>query len=340
MKPKTMARWVCVALLLIAVAASARGGDSLTVAVFDFQSRDKELTELGQLAADLVRVELSTADGLRTVTREEMEKVLGELKLAMAGVTSEAAPQVGNLLGAQVLVLGRVFALNGKVFVTVKVVGVETGRVYGEKVSGPRDAAEAMATELGAKVIGLIDKGRDRLVAKVQLERDQLAALKKALGDGKLPRVFVYVREEVIGQRVPDPAAQTEISYILKKMGCEVVKDRNGELARWADRYDATGAKAAPPSSASVDLILIGEAFAEFAARTGDLLSSRARIELEAIDPATGKMLATDRETGSAVDLSEQVAAKSALQKVAAEITRRLLPQVVSAWRKERRAQK
>jgi len=45
-------------------------------------------------------------------------------------------------------------------------------------------------------------------------------------------------------------------------------------------------------------------------------------------------VLATDRETHVAVDLAEQIAAKTALQEGAAKLASRLIPEAVSGWRK------
>jgi hypothetical protein len=52
-------------------------------------------------------------------------------------------------------------------------------------------------------------------------------------------------------------------------------------------------------------------------------------VELKILDKATGKVLGVDRQTCVAIDLSEQIAAKNALQKAAQELGERLIPQAV-----------
>jgi hypothetical protein len=82
------------------------------------------------------------------------------------------------------------------------------------------------------------------------------------------------------------------------------------------------------------DVYLTGEGFCEVAWRVGGLISVRARVELKAVDRKTGKVIAVDRQTVLAVDLSEQVAGKSALQAAAADLAERLLPKIVPPVKK------
>jgi hypothetical protein len=74
---------------------------------------------------------------------------------------------------------------------------------------------------------------------------------------------------------------------------------------------------------------LVGEAFSELGMRKGNLISCKARVELKAIQKSTGKILAIDRQTSVAVDLSEQIAAKSALQKAAQVLAPRFLDTMI-----------
>ena len=74
----------------------------------------------------------------------------------------------------------------------------------------------------------------------------------------------------------------------------------------------------------------MGEGFSEFAMRHGNLVSVKARLEVKAVDRQTDKVIAMDRQTAVVVDLTEQIAGKSALQKAAAEIAERLLPKLVT----------
>jgi hypothetical protein len=64
--------------------------------------------------------------------------------------------------------------------------------------------------------------------------------------------------------------------------------------------------------------------------RKGNLVSCKGRVEMKAIDKTTGNVLFIDRQTSVAVDLSEHLAGKTALQDAAAKLTERMLPKLVS----------
>jgi hypothetical protein len=52
----------------------------------------------------------------------------------------------------------------------------------------------------------------------------------------------------------------------------------------------------------------------------------KARLEVKALDRASGKVLAVGRQTSVAVDLAEHIAGKTALQDAAVSIAERILP--------------
>src|SRR5262245_20856537 len=82
----------------------------LSVAVFDFESKEESVKELGSKVSALLNAHLSTDPNLITVERAELEKALGEQELGLSGtVTTETAAKVGHLTGAKILVTGKLF---------------------------------------------------------------------------------------------------------------------------------------------------------------------------------------------------------------------------------------
>lgn len=327
---------VLLTILLVCVPLAVYAAEPVTVAMFDFQSKDKGLAEMGVLLRNLIEIDLSKSEGLRLVTRTEIDKILEEQKVGLAGITDEAAPQIGKLLGAQVMIVGQVFTVGDQVITTARLFGTETSRAYSEKVSGNATEVEKMAGELAAKIVAIITERGDTLLAKVHLTTDQITEIKNKIGAENLPKVFVSIREQIVQLPTIDPAAQTEFEYLLLKTGFEVQKDKSGELKTWAEAYPREGGKVAPPPVGTVDLLIVGEGISEFTSRNGDLVSFRARLEVEILSPTTGKVLVADRETFTALDLSNQIAGKTSLQEAAARMAVRILPEAVAKWREEK----
>src|SRR5256884_9583175 len=100
----------------------------------------------------------------------------------------------------------------------------------------------------------------------------------------------------LFGPQVIDPAAETELSLILKESGFNLVDDKSPEKA---------------------DIEITGDAFSAFGMRKGNLISCKARIEVK-VHKRPGEVLAVDRQGSVAVDITEQTAAKNSLQQAAA----------------------
>jgi hypothetical protein len=298
------------ALLLVA-GASARAATSpvLTVAVFDFESKDEAVRDQGPKVAALVNAHLSAEPQIITVERAELEKVLGEQELGLAGTANpETAAKVGQLTGAKVLVTGRVFKADGQTCIVAKVIGTETSRVYGAMVQGGSSAKLAdLAADLAQQIARSLSAKGDTLVAKVETREERIARLKKALDGKKLPVVSVKIPEQHFGRPVIDPAAQTELSVILQQCGFTLADS------------DST-------NRATVEIT--GDACSAYGMQKGNLISCKSRIELKARDVATGNILAVDRQTSVGVDVAEQTAAKTALENAANVLAERLIPKL------------
>jgi TolB-like protein len=294
---------------LVPAAHSASANEQpLTVAIFDFESKDEAVRDLGPKVATLLNASLSAEPQIITVERAELEKVLGEQELGLSGTVSpDTAAKVGHLTGAKVLVTGRVFKADKELVIVAKIIGTETSRVYGELVQGTAATSITdLSTELAKKIAATVTQKGDTLVAKVESREDRITRIKKSLKDGKLPAVSVRIGERHFGQPVIDPAAETELGLILKECGFTLVDDKSKEKA---------------------DVEITGDAFSAFGLRKGNLISCKARIELKA-QKRTGEILVVERQTSVAVDIAEQTAAKTALQEAAAELAERLVPKL------------
>jgi hypothetical protein len=296
------------AIVLACAAFTSVAADVLTVAVFDFESKDENVRDLGPKVATLLNATLSAEPNLILVERAELEKVLGEQELGLSGtVSADTAAKVGNLTGAKVLVTGRVFKVDKETMIVAKVIGTETSRVYGEMVKGTTAASISdLSAELAKKIATTVTQKGETLVAKVVTREERIAKIKKAFKTDKLPSVAVKIAERHFGGPVIDPAAETELGSILQECGFKLADDK---------------------SSDKPDLEITGEAFSAFGLRKGNLISCKARVEIKA-RKANGDIVTVDRQTSVAVDIAEQMAAKTALQNATLELAERLLPRL------------
>jgi len=284
---------IAFALLSAPLRAQENEQPPLSAAVLNFQDGSNELEGVGASVSALMQVQLTVHSDAMLVERAELNEVLAEQELTLSGgVTPAQAAKVAQLTGAEVLVTGRVFAVQDRIHIVAKVISASTSRVFGATAAYDQgkpldDAVEKLATDV-AKI--LKEKSADLHGGKSLEER--VAANMKVLMENREPgKIYVNIPEAVVSTTVPDPAAATELARTFEQIGWQSVK-----------------------SAEEADLVIRGEAFAESAIRRGNLWFTRARLEIKAYD-AKNNVILTDRVVCGNVDLAQTVGAKGALQK-------------------------
>ena len=293
--------------------AQAQDGAVYPAAIFPFNERGNGVRDFGPKISDLLFASLVINPELILVDRTDMKKILGELELNLSGaVKADEANKIGQMTGAKILISGTVIQVDKSIYLVARIVGTETSRILGASIKGKIDDELApMVEKLAEKVAETITKQSDKLVAKQVPKKDRIAELKKKIKGDDLPSVFVKIKERHIGMATIDPAAQTEVEKFAAEVGFPVIDAKAGNKGQAA-------------------IYIAGEGFSEFASRRDNLVAVKARVEIKAIDRKTGKVIASDRQTALAVDLTEQIAGKTALQQAAAILAERILPKLTS----------
>jgi curli biogenesis system outer membrane secretion channel CsgG len=176
-----------------------------------------------------------------------------------------------------------------------------------------------------AQVITGSGGGKGDIVKLLEGEKGGISTQPSEPGKKPKMRIMVVIPEIHITRKIPDPAGETEIIRKLLEKGFDVVDQQMVA----AIRYEEIVSKAIKDEKVAVaigrdygaDVIIIGEAFSEFVGRLpGDMISCRARVEARAIKVDTGSIIGSDGRHGSGLDISENVAAKKALQQAASEL--------------------
>ncbi|MDA8130779.1 MAG: ankyrin repeat domain-containing protein [Elusimicrobia bacterium] len=114
--------------LIVSLLRSYTGGAN-TIAVAGFSYADGHESSDGKIVAERFTTELIKRRQLKVVERKEIEKVLSELKLQNAGtIDPESAKNIGHMLGADLLVIGGIVELPGRVLeLNIRLASVESG---------------------------------------------------------------------------------------------------------------------------------------------------------------------------------------------------------------------
>ena len=167
MKTQSIAAWGFALLAPLVLTGGGEANDPVpasarlqTIAILDFDSGAAD-PERGAQVATLLSALIEPGGEYELVERQELESLLREASLGQAGlVSADDAARVGQLIGADVLVTGRVFLMDNKLFIAAKIMGVETGRVFTELATADD------ATNISEAVGQLAEKIHRRVVAR------------------------------------------------------------------------------------------------------------------------------------------------------------------------------
>lgn len=335
-------------------AQAATAAAPVTVAVLGFEATgglaDPAGAGLSDLMSEVLEAMLSGQEGVSVVNRSALGSALAEQAVNLGATTDPArAVAIGHVVGAKLLVTGRAFELGESRVVTARVIGTETTRTRSVMVRNSLDTPlDAMVFQAAEEMVALLAEHASELVAQAPAEDPIPALVAKLTAElaarpsaASPPVVAVIIPEEhvrgpvtvaelalaagVVPGVVPDPAVETEIKKVLIDAGV-VVRDLQGNaLADWIEGFEAGGSTSWPRSLEGVDLVVVGEGFSEGAGSMGRLRFASARAEINVVQRSDGRIVLADRVTTRGVDLAEQVAGKTALEKAGRHLAAELL---------------
>lgn len=305
---------------------------SISIAIIDFESKAPGNPEIGKQIGDILTARLSIYDQFRLVERQKLEDLLREAQLNLSGaVDSDQAIKVGKIVGARIMVFGRAFPVDKDLYIVAKIVGVETSQVKGVMAKG---SLEGNLSDVIGQVVEKLAEGLEewapQLLPKTEVLQSRIAVLKKQLAGRQLPKVAVVIPETHINREVADPAAETEIRKLFQEVGFTVIETSRKFSSEWARAFSEDPGDQNWKDFADADIVVAGEGFSEFGTRLGGLVSCSARLEVQAVDRQSRRVIISERTTRRAVDLSEAIAGKTALQTAGHELAIKLIERIAS----------
>lgn len=143
-------------ILLLFLASALYGTDPkvLSVLYFNNTTMNKDYSWLSRGLPDMLNTGLSRSENVRVVDREDLQRVLNEQKLALAGLTDEkSAIKVGKLLNANLLVRGSYIIQGDTVRIDARIIDTETGQMKSAEQTGKTSDLFALVKDLTEKIL-------------------------------------------------------------------------------------------------------------------------------------------------------------------------------------------
>ena len=155
------------------------------------------------------------------------------------------------------------------------------------------------------------------------------------------PKIAVYVPEQHLQGRIPDPAGETAIVKSLINAGFSQVTEVGSRLTV-SNPLKMTAAEMTNAAKQfGVDIIIVGEAFSEGLGdaaqwlpgnQRSNMQACRARVEAKMFIVRTGQIIAADGKIASGMDVSQAVASKKALSTAGQQMGEYLVQQITGLY--------
>lgn len=276
-------------------------------AIFPFDARGKDVSDMGLVVSDMIFKELTKDSQFLLVDSAAAKKATDATALERSNdVDVKEASQVGQELGAQLVVVGSVVQTEETIYLIAKIISTENTHVLGANVKGkPGDNLAVLAEALAEKISEKIDSERPMLLAPVHSLEDRSSALNATLGAVPRPDLILTVQEHHVGDANVDAVVEVDMQRIFTSCGFSVTNTM-------ADSVD---------TGINVDV----KAVSEVALQRSDVVSVRAWVECKVTDRASKKTVVDVRQFAVGVGAKEADAATQGLLKAADLIERHVV---------------
>jgi len=319
-----------------------------------------EMGDATSTLRELLLERLANAHNVRLVERARVDEAAKELSLGQSGlVRAETAGALGRLVGARILVAGRLMHEPSQWVMTARLIDAETSEIAAIRAEASEAAGlPALAETAGTILAERLSSFGGRNEPAADGVETQITALRESLTGRALPRVVVSIPECHAGRWAPDTACENEVIRVLTQVGFTVM-DVGSFITRqpsswWLDIFHGQaegrdgveiGVRQGWRSTGDIlhdarlekirqnaDVLVIGEAFSEQAGEQLGFKSCRGRMALKALDTATEQVAAAVDADAAAADTAELIAGKAAVRKAGTTAALELARQLAAYW--------
>ncbi len=160
--------------------------EKVTIAISDFENSTGlySNSELEKSVPEMLKTDLSQYEKIIVLERSKIQTVFQEHALIQSGVINpEQAQKAGELVGARFVLTGEISKVGERYRLDTHLVDVESGKVFGEKVTGPDlNSLESMVRVMANNIfVNLTSEGERKSQVKI---RDYYAPWVLAAGVG------------------------------------------------------------------------------------------------------------------------------------------------------------
>jgi hypothetical protein len=259
----------------------------------------------------MVASQLHASPQITLVDVDRLSALSAEKGLALDSPLSDVDCRlIASQAGAEIFITGSARKIDGEVVVHARIAGVHTTR--SEEVllsSSLMGRLRPLIARLGEDILRTISlEGEDLLVEPPPPETDYSLSCDQ-FDRRNLPSIFLDIHESYGGDGRAPSTSEEELLRFFKACGFEVAKARR-----------------------EAEIIVFGKAVGGKEARGGGSPTSTVDVELRAVAPAMGRLLAVARVTHSVGDRPDSPTGTAAFREAAAAVAPDFLGRMVESW--------
>ena len=293
------------------VSGAPAADGTYTAALFPFHAEDGDPTTLERTVTEMVASQLQTSTRIILVDSTRLSALAVEKGLDLSSPLSTGDRRlIAGQAGAEILISGSTRKIDGEVVILARIAGVHTTRSEEVLLSSYlMGRLRPLIARLGEDILRTINlEGGDLLVEPPPPDADYTLSCDQ-FDRRSLPSIFLDIRESYSGDGKTASTSEAELLRLLDACGFEVAKARR-----------------------EAEIIVFGKGVGGKETRGGESPTSTVDVELRAVAPAKGELLAVARITHSARDRPDSPTGTAAFREAVAAVAPDFLGRMVESW--------